>query len=163
MAKKTDDTIWWKNIVIFAALGAVFTLVMVLEYRADDGTTALHKIAHSGSPHFTKALIEQGDDVHAKDKKGWTALHYAAAERYRAPETVEVLLKAGADVHAKDNEGHTALHLAALAAYGNYGIYGDAPETAVVLLKAGADMHAKDNEGRTPLYYAVRENASEAA
>ena len=97
MAKKTDDTIWWKNIVIFAALGAVFTVAMVLEYRADEGTTALHAAAetYGNAPEIVEVLLKAGADMPAKDNEGQiTPLYYAAREN--ASEAAEVLRRYGA-------------------------------------------------------------------
>ena len=50
----------------------------------DDGHTA-----RSEGPETTKWMIEQGEDVHAKDNDGRTPLYYAAREN--ASEAAEVL------------------------------------------------------------------------
>ena len=88
-----------------------------------------------------EGLLKAVADVNAKDNKGWSPLHVAAAFN-PSPAVLEVLLKAGADVNAKDKDGETPLHFAAALN----------PSTAVleILLNAGADPRAIDSEGKTP-------------
>jgi ankyrin repeat protein len=60
--------------------------------------------------------------VNLKDKYGWTALMYAAANRYVPDEALELLVRSGADVNAETPEGVTALMI----------------RRSAVLLRAGA-------------------------
>ncbi|XP_025420007.1 uncharacterized protein LOC112690247, partial [Sipha flava] len=63
--------------------------------------------------------IKKGAVVNAKDKDGWTPLHYAVQNGYN--EVVGVLLNKGADVNAKTTDkGNTPLHIA--VSKGNDGI-----------------------------------------
>ena len=119
----------------------------------NEGETDLHIAARLNLPVLTIALLNQGADIHAKDKFGWTPLHLAAAKE-NASATVEVLLSQGADIHAKDKFGWTPLHSA--ASNNTY-------ETAEILLNKGANVNATDNHGWTPLYWAARKNAYETA
>ncbi len=119
----------------------------------NEGETDLHIAARLNLPVLTISLLNQGADIHAKDKFGWTPLHLAAAKE-NASATVEVLLNQGADIHAKDKFGWTPLHSA--ASNNTY-------ETAEILLNKGANVNAKDNHGWTPLYWAARKNAYETA
>src|ERR1035441_3203291 len=84
------------------------------------------------------------EDKEAKDKNGWTPLHYAA--HMSNPGRVALLVQAGADKEAKDERGSTPLHLA--AKWGQAG-------AAAVLVEAGADKEAKDKYGNTPLHSAA--------
>ena len=59
---------------------------------------------------MTKALLELGADVHARDKVGATPLHFAA-KCSKNPDIVEALLDAGANHQAKTKNGHTPLDL----------------------------------------------------
>ena len=59
---------------------------------------------------MTKALLEAGADVHARDKVGGTPLHWAAKHNEN-PAIVEALLDAGANHHAKTKGGQTPLDL----------------------------------------------------
>ncbi len=117
------------------------------------GETDLHIAARLNLPVITISLLNQGADVHAKDKFGWTPLHLAAAKE-NASATAELLLNQGADIHAKDKFGWTPLHSAAS---------NNAYETAELLLNKGANVNAKDNHGWTPLYWAASNNAYETA
>ena len=119
----------------------------------DKGETDLHITARLNLPVLTISLLNQGADIHAKDKDGWTPLHSAAKENASA--TAEILLNQGADIHAKDKFGWTPLHLAAAKE--------NASATAEILLNQGADIHAKDKFGWTPLHSAASNNTYEIA
>ena len=55
-------------------------------------------------------LAGRGADIRAKDKWGYTPLHWAAMKNAR--ETAEWLVGRGADIRAKDKWGNTPLHWA---------------------------------------------------
>ncbi|KAG6580256.1 Death-associated protein kinase [Phytophthora cinnamomi] len=94
--------------------------------------------------HETKALVEGGADISAKDKLGGTALH--AAARNGNTNAISLLLDRGADVNAADIDGWTALHAAAR------NIKTDAIS---LLLDRGANVNATYNRGETALYSAA--------
>lgn len=71
-----------------------------------EGRTPLMDLMHFKKPGGSVWLIDRGVDVRAKDTRGKTALHYAAAQGVRA-DYVERLLAAGADPRAKDADGKT--------------------------------------------------------
>ena len=86
------------------------------------------------------SLLARGAEIETRDKKGMTALHYAA--NIGDAETVKALLDAGADVNASYGNGYTALMDAA----------DNGKSDAVrVLLARGADASAKDQDGNTAL------------
>jgi len=70
-----------------------------------------------------------GSDPNARDKDGWTPLHWAAGFS-KTPVVVKALLDAGSDPNARNKDGQTPLHLAASE--------GDSPEVVKALLYAGA-------------------------
>ena len=75
---------------------------------------ALLKAANEGNIEAVKQHLADGADVHAKDKQGWTPLHYAAALNGHK-EIAELLITKGADVSAKTDGGLTPLDSAIFA------------------------------------------------
>ena len=71
----------------------------------------LHEAAKAGDEKALKRLIDDGQDVNAKDQRGITALGVAVGFN-RVP-CIRCLLDAGADVHMTDARGSTVLHYAA--------------------------------------------------
>ena len=77
-----------------------------------------------------KALLARGADVNARERRGQTALMWAAAEGHA--EVVEALLRAGADFRTPLPSGFTPLFFA---------VREGRTEVVRVLLKAGADVN----------------------
>jgi ankyrin repeat protein len=111
----------------------------------EQGMTELHLAAYHGELEWLENCLKGGLSVHAKDKGGWTPLHWAVDMGMVGRDRVEVvttLIKSGADIEAKDNEGQTPLIMA--GEQGN-------PDIVQRLLEAGADVNATDTNGRTAL------------
>lgn len=89
-------------------------------------------------------LLVEGADVDARDERGATPLHRAAANGNA--EVAEFLLDHGAHVNSRTMSNETPLHEAA-----NNG----QPEVVRVLLAHGADVNAKSFSGYTPLHQLV--------
>ena len=128
----------------------------------------------SGDEHnrCREALANEGADVNAADKRGYTPLTYAVNENHTqcvnvlikagadvnhfspillaaardSAKLVETLIEAGADVNRFGKNGYTASMYA--AGMGNTKMLG-------ALLKAGADVNMKDNRGDDALYLAA--------
>ncbi len=93
-----------------------------------------------------QTCLNDGGDVHAKNEKGETLLHWVA-RWIGDPELVVNLLDAGADVNARDKNGETPLHFAVQI---NKSI-----EVSTILLQAGADRLARNKNGETLLHKAA--------
>jgi len=120
---------------------------------------------HVNSAAVVQLLLGAGASVDARDDKGWTPLHWAAA--YGHVQLARILVTADADVNAKVSDeqvlvnhivarygapGQTPLHLAAGVAAGG----GSNPMLVAYLLAHGADPSIKDDQGRTALDVAVK-------
>jgi len=118
------------------------------ELRAE---TDIHYAAANGYAEAVRRFIENGGDVNADDRGGYTALQYAAYNGYI--EVVRVLIEAKADVNATSNKRKkTALQYAAQKGR---------KEIALLLLDKGADVNALDKAGRTALDIALRYRRTE--
>ena len=92
-------------------------------------------------------LLKEGADVHAKDRRGETALFKATSVDGGRLAMVKLLVENGADVKATNNRGWTALHIAARL---------NRKEIAYFLLEHGAFALIANNERLTPLDYAIK-------
>jgi len=126
------------------AIGKVRRLLAagaVMDFRDEDGATALHAAVVAGHEDVAALLLEKGVDAEARDNKGDTPLQHAA--ECRSLGVVEVLLRAGADVGTRNGEGETPLHRAVIDGLSMI---------VAILLDAGADPNAKTDKGVTPLH-----------
>ncbi|XP_062927753.1 poly [ADP-ribose] polymerase tankyrase-2 isoform X4 [Mobula hypostoma] len=103
-------------------------------------STPLHFAAGYNRVSVVEYLLENGADVHAKDKGGLVPLHNACS--YGHYEVAELLVKHGAVVNVADLWKFTPLHEA--AAKGKY-------EICKLLLIHGADPTKKNRDGNTAL------------
>lgn len=103
-------------------------------------STPLHFAAGYNRVSIVEYLLENGADVHAKDKGGLVPLHNACS--YGHYEVAELLIKHGAVVNVADLWKFTPLHEA--AAKGKY-------EICKLLLIHGADPTKKNRDGNTAL------------
>ena len=167
-----------KGIIITALavlfLGVVIVTVGLVMYRR---SMDIHKAAFGGDVDRIKSILAKKLElVNAKDKLGFTPLHWAASMGRK--EVAKLLLVNGADVNAKDDVGGTPLHQAVgtfsrmmLELYPSHvdandnidisTLYEKAgmvpPKTMVeLLITNGADVNAKNINYDTPLHGAAR-------
>ena len=114
-----------------------------------------------------REFLEQGADIHVRDREGNTLLHLAVSGKM-----VRLLLDLGADLYTKNNFGQTPLFLAieesrvnVIPALLEGGIDANAPDSdgytpllaardpavAALLIRHGADVNARSKSGKTPL------------
>ena len=89
-----------------------------------------------------KLLLQNGEDVNARDEYSETALNVAVFFGYA--NICELLLQHGAEVNARS--ATTALHIATYYGYANI---------CELLIQHGADVNARDKDGRTALNIAA--------
>lgn len=135
----------------------------LIDGQDENGRTALHIAAYSGSPSITRTLLSRGANSDAKDKHGRTALHSAAKSHSSA--TIATLVEFGVEVSTRDDFGMTALHVTAqyisplehLLSFNE-----DVREYAAsifALSRNGRDIETEDKLGRTALYIACQSNS----
>lgn len=95
------------------------------------------------SPEVVSFFFDKGVNIHAKNKKGETALTWAVGTGNIL--TALLLLDLGADIDIVDEDGRTPLMLASRLSY---------IQIAKMLLERGANIDATDDEGRTALIWA---------
>uniref|UniRef100_A0A1I8I1A6 Poly [ADP-ribose] polymerase n=1 Tax=Macrostomum lignano TaxID=282301 RepID=A0A1I8I1A6_9PLAT len=103
-------------------------------------STPLHFAAGYNRLSVVEFLLQQGADVHAKDKGGLVPLHNACS--YGHAKVAELLLHSGASVNVTDLWKFTPLHEA--AAKGKF-------EICKLLLRHGADPAKKNRDGCAPI------------
>ena len=111
----------------------------------NNGCTALHYSASSGSFELLTWLIGIGSNIDLKDNFGQNILHFAALSGHL--NLCRTLLdKHKFNVDMADNGGCTALHFS--TENGNY-------ELITYFVNMESDIHLKDNSGRNCLHIAV--------
>ncbi len=129
-----------------ANLGAYRPMVKLL----DEGTNSLMLYAAVSSDlDVIKALLDIGIDVNAINKRGYSALMFAAA--YNQPKVVRFLLGQGANKTAMAHvQNLNALHLASLL--------NPHPDMVETLVNAGLPLEGLTENEYTPLLLALTDN-----
>jgi ankyrin repeat protein len=125
----------WRSLLITVAVAKGYA-------QSDAPDAALFRAIRSGDVPALRSQLGQGANKNARDRRGSTALMYAAA--FGAADSVRALLDAGADVNARNSFEATALVWAA----------GDEAKVHL-LVEHGADVNARTKLGRTPLMVAA--------
>ena len=114
------------------------------------GDTPLHLAAAAHKPGLISKLLDQGADVHVRNRRGAEPLHYAVDGGPGSPrwdpaaqrESVALLLAAGADPNSVDKNGTSPLHRA---------VRNRCAEAVAALLEGGADPRLHNGSGSTPM------------
>ncbi|XP_010272028.1 PREDICTED: ankyrin repeat domain-containing protein EMB506, chloroplastic isoform X2 [Nelumbo nucifera] len=124
----------------------------VLRKISTEKWSPLHTLALSGQINFMDKLLEQGVDIDAVDRDGFTALHKAVIGKKEV--VISHLLRKGANPHIRDRNGATPLH---------YAVQVGAMQTVKLLIKYKVDVNVADNEGWTPLHVAIQSRCRDIA
>lgn len=129
------------NLVLYRLLDEVIT---DLEWKVEDGRTALHMAVENGHEHVVQHLLIQGADADAESVDGRTPLQLAL-ESGNEP-IAQLLILRGADVNADFASGETPLSVAV----GNHWT-----SLIQLLLREKANSNGRLPDGRTSLHVAA--------
>ncbi len=152
MAAIVDGDAATLSAVLAAAPGVVErrtteeVFIQAIVHQLYAGDTLLHAAAAGFRTDMVEALLARGADVHARNRRGATALHYAADTNHDDADaqaaTIGVLLQAGADADARDKSGTAPLHRA---------VRTRGVSAVRALLAGGADATLANGSGSSPL------------
>lgn len=134
------DAAWTGDVERIRAL-AEQQPALIDQATTSDHDTPLILAVINGRKAAVRALVEEGADVNASDKKGGTPLS-KAVHHMNCPQTVEFVLDHGANVDSRDYHDRTALYWAQDA------------DIARLLIARGADVKTTDDVGWTALHVA---------
>ena len=109
------------------------------------GNSILHYAVANGDKDFVDKLIQEGANVNAQNKIGWSVV--AEASNTEHLDIMMELIKAKADVNLQRSDGMTPLHMC--AGKGKW-------EFVQALLDAKAEVNTKYDGDKTPLMSAAR-------
>uniref|UniRef100_A0ABD2XG76 Uncharacterized protein n=1 Tax=Trichogramma kaykai TaxID=54128 RepID=A0ABD2XG76_9HYME len=119
--------------------------------------TIAHFVFHTyaKSPNIVptaKQLLQSNVDLNARNKKGWTALHFAVT-RCENLEAIELLLKNEANPNVFDNHKRTPLHWIGRrrTSLENGKFTGHHLKMIELLVEHGADLRLRDDELNSPI------------
>ncbi|XP_046451149.1 serine/threonine-protein phosphatase 6 regulatory ankyrin repeat subunit B-like [Daphnia pulex] len=118
-----------------------------INYRDEEGRTALHFALNAKNMTTARYLLENGADPTIRDKNEVTPFHLAASHA-TTTDIIKLILKGSlVDISSRDDDGMTTLH---------YAIEASNVITARYLLKKGADPTIRDyNDYYTPFHCAA--------
>ena len=111
----------------------------------NDGCTALHHSARSGSYELVTYFVNMGSDIRLKTKTGLNCLHIGA-ENGHLNLCKMIVSNLKFDVNIADNEGYTALHHSARS---------DSYDLVTYFVHIGTDIYLKTKHGINCLHIAA--------
>ncbi len=153
-----SDTTWGTPLHCAARMSENEEAIKLIQLLLDHGAEINSQMGYGkisplmlvsgGAKNFriVELLLQKGADIHAKDSKRETALHYAAGIKENS-RIIELLIRNGADVNA-GAPSFTPLHRAA---------YMGAADNIPVLIRNNASINIQDitSESKTPLELAI--------
>jgi ankyrin repeat protein len=140
-----DNPRVWAVLLVPYLLHSLIRLLFSPGAPRSPAPAPLEQAALNGQEETVRNLIERGDDINARNDRGYTPLHLAATSGNR--EVVQLLLENAAEVDAVETDtGCTPLHHA--ASLGHAGV-------CELLVRYGADPDAQTTRRETPLHLAV--------
>jgi ankyrin repeat protein len=129
-------------------ISAMLQAGMSANFENENGETALHLAASTGSLDVVNLLLDHGALTNTQDGDGRTPLRHALENGHHSVLRAMVSHSASADMlDAKvDRMGHVILHYAVN--------YGDG-DSVFLLLKSGANPNIQNLVGQTPLHFAA--------
>ena len=112
--------------------------------------SALQHAASDNDVQMAKLFVKYGADIHSKDSRDRTPLHFAL--RHDADDVAAYLIECKSDLTVIDNTGYTPLMVA--LARNNF-------KVATLLVNAGADPEAVFQNGKSSVFYAVKAGVKE--
>jgi len=88
-----------------------------ISYPSSSGQTLLHLAAFLGFTSLSTFLVRHGADVDARDRNGFTPLHFAVLSR--SATCAKILVDAGADLEIVNSHGKTAQEIADPVLFGD--------------------------------------------
>ena len=117
-----------------------------INFKDNDGSTALHYACLWGYLELVDALVKRGADINIRGTDQQTPLHVACIHNNdNNVSIVKILLDNGADINAKNTDGRTPLHEAC---------YNGDMDLALFLMDSGADIHWINDYKQTLLHRA---------
>jgi len=140
-----DNPLLWPLLLAPYLLHSLIRLLFSPGAPRTTAPAALEQATLKGHAETIKSLIEHGDDINARNNRGYTPLHLAATRG--DSEVVQLLLENGAEVDAvATDSGCTSLHYAASLGH---------VESCELLVRYGADPDVQTARLETPLHLAV--------
>ena len=126
------------------------------EAKGEENLTPLPEFMNRFGAYETAwdALLTHGADPNARDRAGWTLLHYSVPDDYHPTEVPGWLVAHGADINARGTRGQTPM-----MRFCDYHSMNrsdpkqnrEAVSGVTWFMEHGADANARDDAGQTPL------------
>ena len=146
-----DNPLFWSLLLVPYLLHSLIRLLFSPSAPRALAPAPLEQATLNGQGETIRNLIERGDDINARNNRGYTPLHLAATRGNS--EVVQLLLENGAEVNAvATDSGCTPLHYAASLGH---------VELCELLVRYGADPDAQTAMLETPLHLAVASGHAE--